>query len=219
MKTHFFITCIIIGLWSCQDPTPNTQARFTVTINNLSSNETSVLLSDGVYYTHKKGYPLFFNFSQDYGQGLEALAEDGFTSELETSLNSNKYVLTSNRFGPMNAGESISFVVNAEYGDFLNFATMFTESNDLFYSFDDEGVALFNPNGDPFNGDITSKVWLWDAGTETNEEPYIGGFQPTRQPSPNTGEATIQPIIIVNDGFTYPPKKRIIQVLITSEEI
>ncbi|WP_416208525.1 spondin domain-containing protein [Fodinibius sp.] len=51
---------------------------------------------------------------------------------------------------------------------------MFVQSNDLFFSFDSEGIALFDENGNPVSGDITDRIMLWDAGTETDEEPGVG---------------------------------------------
>jgi len=50
------------------------------------------------------------------------------------------------------------------------------------------GIELFN-SGKPVSGDITSKIILWDAGTEVNLEPGIGPDQGPRQKAPNTGEA------------------------------
>lgn len=204
---------------ACEEAVPDTRASFTITINNLSSGDQATLLSDGVFYTHKYGHPLFFNLAQDYGQGLESLAEDGVVEPLHTNLGNRKDVISVGFFGPIPTGNSITFTLQASYGEFLNFASMFTDANDLFYSFDDEGVSLFNPDGTPFNGDITAKVWLWDAGTEENQEPYAGSFQPARQSQPNEGPSTLEPIRLVADGFSYPPKKQIIQVLISGQSL
>ena len=66
--------------------------------------------------------------------------------------------------------------VTAEAGDYLSFATMFVQSNDLFYAPSDRGIALF-PNGLALEGDITDLVELWDAGTEFNEPVRLGGEQ------------------------------------------
>lgn len=53
-------------------------------------------------------------------------------------------------------------------GACFSFATMFIQSNDLFYAFSPEGLALFDANGTPCTGDVTSELRLYDAGTEIN---------------------------------------------------
>ena len=88
--------------------------------------------------------------------------------------------------GPLFPGQAYEFLVAAEAGDYLSFATMFVQSNDLFYAPPDRGIALF-PNGIALEGDITDEVMLWDAGTEFNERPGVGLGQAPRQAGPNTG--------------------------------
>ncbi|MBV6646773.1 MAG: spondin domain-containing protein [Cyclobacteriaceae bacterium] len=210
----FVLTTILAG---CEDAVPSTDAQFVVTIRNLSSGERAAVFSTGIFFTQRKGHPLFFNGAQVYGNGLEELAEDGSVNDLLTSLAADPYVGTVSSFPPIPPGEEISFSLRATYGDFLNFATMFTESNDLFYSFDDEGFFLFEPGtGEPITGDFTKWIWLWDAGTEENQEPYSGSFQAERQSIPGEGVTTLEPVTLVNDGFSYPPKFQTIQITIES---
>ena len=48
-----------------------------------------------------------------------------------------------------------------------------SESNDWFYAFDTDGIHLFDGNK-PISGDFTSKVILYDVGSEKDEEIGIG---------------------------------------------
>jgi hypothetical protein len=64
---------------------------------------------------------------------------------------------------------------------------MFGQSNDWFYAPGPNGIALFDGKGNPVNADITEQFYLWDAGTEKDEEIGIGPNQGPRQKNPNTG--------------------------------
>jgi hypothetical protein len=106
--------------------------------------------------------------------------------------------------------------VTAVPDDRLTFATMFVASNDLFFA-PDAGIALFDDEGAPFEGDVTDQVLLWDAGTEVNEEPGVGGSQAPNQPEPNTGTEEAGVVLLigdVDDGFVYPPIADVIRVTV-----
>ena len=82
-------------------------------------------------------------------------------------------------------------------------------------------AALFDAKGQPVSGDITSKITLWDAGTEVNEEPGVGPNQAPRQPAPHTGpreHGVVRPIAEVKDGFHYPSVSEVIRVTITPQQ-
>ena len=81
-------------------------------------------------------------------------------------------------------GGAYEFTFDAPPGASLSFATMFVPSNDLFFAPDENGVALWNPDGTQVSGDVTAQVLLWDAGTEDNEEPGVG---PKGHPGPPKG--------------------------------
>ena len=76
---------------------------------------------------------------------------------------------------------------------------------------------LFNQNGSPIIGDITSQIKLWDAGIEMNEMPGFGLNQAPRQSGPYTGVDENGTVKIVNDGFNYPIISDVIRVTITIE--
>ena len=62
------------------------------------------------------------------------------------------------------------------------------------------------------SGDITSKVMLWDAGTEVNQKPGEGADQAPRQAGPNTGtmeKEKIQQASERKDGFNYAPSIKV----------
>ncbi|WP_281613962.1 spondin domain-containing protein [Flammeovirga sp. SubArs3] len=109
---------------------------------------------------------------------------------------------------------------NAGQGHYLNLATMFVQSNDLFYAPADDGIALYNDEGEALTGDITNQFYLWDAGTEVNEMPGTGENQAPRQSGPNTGteeNGIVRLISDVNDGYTYPALNDVIEVMLSHD--
>lgn len=205
-------------LSACENTVPDVEAEFKVTIRNLYTQSPQLVLSQGVFYTHEDGFPLFFTKSLDYGEGLELLAEDGISDQLLNSLNKNSYVNTAGNFPEILPGESVAFTFTAKYGEFLNLATMFTASNDAFYSFDEEGIFLFEADGTPLNGDFTAKIWLWDAGTEQNEPPFEGINQPTNPPMIGAGVSTMEGVRLLQDE-RFPGRNEVIQVLIQGKKL
>ena len=116
--------------------------------------------------------------------------------------------------------ENYSFKVNAGKGHLLTLIMMLGQSNDLFFGTSDAGLPLYDNDGNPVTGDITSNFYLWDAGTEVNEEPGAGQNQAPRQSGPNTGpdeNGTVRMIGDVNDGFTYPAVNDFMKVVITHD--
>ena len=204
----------IILFFSCEDAIPDSTARFEVTIQNLSSGEFATGLSKGIYLLKKDGFPLYFSGAQDYGEGLEELAEDGEVAVLVDNLSLRNEVIEVDSFRLLLPGEQLKFNFSAEYGTFFNFATMFIESNDLFYSFNEDGIPLFEPNGEPVKGDFTSLIWLWDLGTEFNEAPFEGDNQAVRQNNPGEGDFEGGRVRLVNDTFSYPSRYSTIRVTI-----
>jgi hypothetical protein len=184
----------------------------------------TVPLSPGVWAVHTADAVLFTDGQTDRGDGLEALAEDGDPSGLAAALSGLNGVESSGAFttpdgaampGVILPGGSYSFSITATPGAKLSLATMFVQSNDLFYAPDEEGIALFDMSGSPVSGDVTSQLMLWDAGTEVNEEPGIGLAQAPRQSGPDSGADESGTVRLVNDGYTYPSVSNVIRVIIT----
>ena len=91
--------------------------------------------------------------------------------------------------GPLLPGHAYEFSVQASRGDYLHFATMFVQSNDWFFSPSQRGIALYNADGSPKTGDITSYVRLYDSGTEIDQTAGSGVDQAPRQAGPDAGAA------------------------------
>lgn len=68
-------------------------------------------------------------------------------------------------------GESISFQFSAAKGQALSFATMYGWSNDLFFAPANPGIGLYEEDGTPIEGDVSSQIKLWDNGTRINQVP------------------------------------------------
>ena len=84
--------------------------------------------------------------------------------------------------GPLAPGEAYEFTVTAGKGQKLSFATMLGQSNDWFFAPAPGGIELYQ-NGNPVSGDVTSQVYLWDVGSEVNEEPAVGAHTGPNQAS------------------------------------
>ena len=196
-------------------PEPRVAAQFTVRIENLGT-----LLAPGAWVAQRGGTPFFTDGQPDRGAGLEALAEDGNPAQLASTLHPNSGVFTTpvgaDGPGPLTPGNAYEFTFVARPGGRLSFATMYVQSNDLFLAPGETGIALFTDDGLPISGDITDQIGLWDAGTEVNEEPGVGGNQAPRQAGANTGAHEGGVVRLVDDGFTYPAVADIVRVTVTS---
>lgn len=182
-------------------------------------------LAPGTYAVHTSAVQMFTEGAADSGLGMEALAEDGDPSGLAAALAGLGDVSVSGVFdtptgaagpGPAFPGDAYTFTFEAVPGDLLSFATMFVQSNDLFFAPDDAGLALFQ--GDtPISGDVTAELRLWDAGTEVNQEPGIGSDQAPRQAAPDTGADEGGNVRVVDDGYSYPSTGAVVQVTVTPQ--
>lgn len=227
--------------------TPSGNGRFTVNIQNVSGNATTPTpLAPGVAVVHNTPAPLFINGQPDFGEGLEALAEDGGAAQLSAALaartgtntpiapvawtvhtaaEANPIFTLGQRasaglealaedggpvalveaLAPANKGAAAvgrgaggpgpifapdgnySFEIVASPGDHISLAAMFVQSNDWFFSVQNQ--PLFDADGDPIVGSITHQINLYDAGTEVDQTPGFGADQAPRQAGPNTGAA------------------------------
>lgn len=157
--------------------------------------------------------------NDDNGNASLEIPSGNFVVTIENTFETKQYFVNGTT-GFIAPGNTESYTFNAGKGHYLNFATMFVQSNDLFYGFDEAGVPLYNENGEALTGDVTSYISLWDAGTEVNEEPGVGVNQAPRQAGPNTGDdenGTVKLISEVNDGFVYPEVAEVIKVTLTHD--
>ena len=223
-----------------EEALPNTQENsedvgntvtFRVRIQNISADaDPPTLLSPGVWVLHNEAGPLFTVGESDRSQGLETLAEDSDPSSLAASLRARG--LQAGVFdapvcvdtpGLLPSSEAVEFGSSYEFEvtatpetPFLSFATMFVQSNDLFIAPSENGIPLFDEDGNAvFLKNVTAELHLWDAGTEENEEPGIGLNQAPRQPRPNTGpDDIVTTVRVVDDEFSYPDVTDIVKVYI-----
>jgi hypothetical protein len=175
------------------------------------------LLSPIVYAVSKENDVMFTEGSADMGKGLEALAEDGNPATLAAYLTSLGIQAGAAGMKPIQNGEAISFDIKVKAGDKLHFATMFGQSNDVFFGPDGTGILLADTAGVLKTGDVTAQVELWDAGTEVNEPPGVGANQAPRQIAPNTGVTEMGVVKSIKTLTTYPAVGSLMQVTLTAK--
>jgi archaellum component FlaF (FlaF/FlaG flagellin family) len=178
-------------------------------------------ISPGVWTVTKAGmHPVFQNNQLDYGDGLKFIAQGGDPTMLASALKTKSGILSTGVYNiplgasaaaPLLPGDKFEFTVTATKGSYLSFASMFGQSNDLFFAPSDTGIPLWNGNVPTF-GDVSSQVSLWDDGTEVNEYPGAGNHQPARGTG---GVVENKNIMVVNDGYTYMATSSLIKVTIT----
>ena len=189
----------------------------------------TVPLSPGVAVVHTEA-ARFFASGEAASEGIEGIAEDGDPGAAVALFTGATGVQSVQAFNtpagasapsPIDPGGRYSFEVEAEPGSRLSFATMFIQSNDLFYTFAGDGLALFDAAGRPVSGDVTGQVLLYDAGTERNQEPGVGPDQAPRQAGPDAGPEEGGVLGRVEDGaddragFSYPATADVVRVTVT----
>jgi hypothetical protein len=194
---------------------------FSITIRNVSTPNT-LALPDGKtttaptapgLYAVVRGDAKLFGSGEAADRALESLAEDGDASALLAAIKDVDGVVSADMFAP-----GLPVTVKAEAGDRLIFASMFVQSNDKFLAPDPKGIDLFDGQ-DPVTGDLTSRVVLWDAGTEKDEAPGAGPNQAPRQAGPNTGTDERSVIRAADDGFVYPAVSDVIQFTVLPQGV
>lgn len=68
-------------------------------------------------------------------------------------------------------GQSVTIQFSAAKGQALTFASMYGWSNDLFFAPVNPGIRVYDGDGNPIEGDVSSQVRLWDNGTRINQVP------------------------------------------------
>jgi hypothetical protein len=210
--------------------------KFKVRVENISKAEGMTAsngekfpfaLSPGMFVVNAKALRLFAEGKPAHMNGLEMQAEDGDPSGLVGSLatmhhSSNLHGIFNlpvgaTGAGPIRPGDSFEFTVSAMPGMKLFMTQMFGQSNDWFYAPGPNGIALFDTKGNPIAGDVTDQLYLWDAGTEKDEEIGIGPNQGPRQKALNTGEAENGVVHRVKDARWAGRNTEYFRVTITPE--
>jgi len=210
--------------------------KFTVRVENISNAEGLTAsngqkfpfaLSPGMFVLSDKKAALFTEGKPAGNNGLEMQAEDGDPSGLVASLmamhhSSNLHSIFNTPVGamaagPIRPGDSYEFTVTAMPGMKLFMTQMFGQSNDWFYAPGPNGIALFDAKGAAVRGDITDQLYLWNAGTEKDEEIGIGPNQGPRQKGTNTGEDEHGVVHRVNDQRWAGRNSQFFHITITPE--
>ncbi len=219
----------VTAVASAQDAKPT---KFMIKIENITKPDAftasngvkwSLAFSPGTAVVHTDKAPIFTSGKKDRGKGLEAQAEDGDPSMLAKSLEGAKGIKSvvvyntpvgASAPGPITPGAAYETTISAMPGDRLSVAIMMGQSNDWFYAPAESGIELFK-NGKAIDGEITSQIMMWDAGTEVDQEPGIGSDQGPRQKGPNTGKAENGVVHKIQDGKTYSDATKVMRVTIT----
>ena len=188
---------------------------FTVQVQN-TSNSTAIAspLAPMAWAVYGSDQGLF-SVGQKASAGLQTLAEDGGPDGLLAEITA---MAKGHIDGPIAPGETKSFTFEAKPGQFLSFASMWVQSNDVIVAPQGGRLALFDGRNEPFTGNAT--LVFYDAGTEVNQMPGSGADQAPRQAGPNTGAAedvNIQVLGERNDGFTYPAVGESVRVTISAD--
>lgn len=242
MKLRFLtipLLAFAIGFSGCDDDDDGitvTPTTFTVTVENVSTAGT--IATDRAMGTNPLSPPAWAVFDGDDPMfevgdkatvGTARIAEDGFPDEMLIQLNDDDDVSASGAAtspgGPDNgpavfAGETATFSFTAVPGDKLQFETMFVQSNDWFYAFNNEGLELFD-GGAPVTGDVTGRIAVYDAGTEQDTAPGTGPDQKPVQDGMATNVGPDEDVDIENartrhPSFTIPANSAVIQVTISA---
>jgi hypothetical protein len=118
--------------------------------------------------------------------------------------------------GPIGPGGSYEFTFTATPKMKLTLLMMFGQSNDLFYA-PEKPIAIFNSKGQPLSGDITDRFFLYDAGTEVDQEVGVGVDQAPRQKMPNTGASENGVVHKAKEEAFYTKTAQLFRITITPE--
>lgn len=219
---------------------------FRMTLENVSSQDLlltdrangTAVLSPGVYVVTETPNALF-EVGEDASIGLERLAEDGIASEtlgganvattLFDEIEADPRALDFGTFSSpggdsgtaIGSGESASFTFQAEQGEQLQIATMFVQSNDWFLAFGGGGLDLFDVLGQARSGEVTDQLVLYDAGTEVDEVPGQGDFQPLAPSGVNEGpeeQVAVQRVVDRQFSFGVPDVAAVVRVTLVAFE-
>jgi len=85
-------------------------------------------------------------------------------------------------------GQSVDIQFSAAKGQAISFATMYGWSNDLFFAPTNPGIAVYDKDGNPIEGDVSAQIKLWDNGTRINQVPGAAVNHPGVEDAQNITE-------------------------------
>jgi hypothetical protein len=107
-------------------------------------------------------------------------------------------------------GQSVTIHFSAAKGETLSFATMYGWSNDLFFAPENPGIAVYDADGNPLSGDVSSQIKLWDNGTRINQAPGAN----VNHPGTPDDKAIAEVIGTDAQGNTYLPASQLVQAML-----
>ncbi len=172
-----------------EDTNAGEPADFVITIENISDQgPVPTPFSPGVWVEQDATVQPIYTLNAPASESLELLAEDGDASMLAADIDGiGAGVLQSGVFdtpvdadapAPIMPGESYEISFTAQPDSRLGLASMMVASNDVIWATGPTGISLFAANGTPIDREITGDLNLFDAGTEANQPPAGGAYQP-----------------------------------------
>ena len=181
--------------------------------SSTSDEVRDILLSPGIWGVHTSSARLF-EPGEPATSGLTMLAEQGDASLFALELSQRPEVTSYGGFPPgadgasydelpIRPGDTATFDLSALSDERLSIATMFIHSNDVLVATPPEGLVLDLEPGQVV--DVSSRLELWDAGTERNEEPGFGDAQPMQGPGGERENGVVHRIEGTDAaGWSYP---------------
>lgn len=209
---------------------------YTFLMENISKSQ-GVFVSpiSPVFWALHDGSWDFYPTGQGASSDLERLAEDGSSTELLALATSTSSVgsfgvadtpLGSSEAGPLLPGNRYSFHVQADdVYHYLSLAAMVVQTNDVFLApvsavslKDDKGQ---NRSASEIEQELTSRLALFDAGSEKNEVPGVGLHQAPRQAAPNIGDdemGTVQRYADTNNDLQHNTLGGIVDITVYNQD-
>lgn len=190
----------------------------TITVENLS--DTGGTFKTPLFFGFHDGSFDIFDIGSEASLGLERLAEDGATDDIEnefdvaTGGNGISGVISNG--GPLAPGEEASTTItltDAQTQAIFSWATMVIPSNDAFIASPDDPLAarIFDDNGD-FLGPVEINVTgadVLDAGTEANLELEAAFLNQTGPDTGIDGNGTVTPHLGFNGSAGNPTTENV----------
>jgi hypothetical protein len=171
---------------------------FTIAAKNISVLSGAIYTPLSPFYvaTHAATFKLF-TAGAAAPAGLESLAEDGNPTALVTATSGTAGVGSASAQGAalLAPGDTLTFVVTPSVSaPRLSFASMISQTNDVFLATPPEGIALLDDAGAPravadVQDELNRLVANWDAGTEANQVPGAGADIGSKEATANQGAA------------------------------
>ncbi len=214
-----------------RDAMPRT---FQIHIRNTSGGSGfPAVLGPTAWATHGASFALF-GIGSSASAGLEKLAEDGSPSILAEALGADATVFSSGvaiqsdagATGPIHPGEGYTFTVTVDpSAPRISMAAMVVPSNDTFWSFGPQGIALLDDAGNERSdadiaADVAASLRAYDAGTEANQAAAGGRDMAPYQAGPNTGAGEGSGLVRALDDpiWSYPSVEQLVRLSVVHVE-